>query len=106
MNTEALAELRVELSQKEREGLQEKYVSITQRKLVEKKLLKQKKEQQRRKQMQGAFRINSKLKIQNSKILLVDDVWTSGATMLECAKVLKRGGAVTVWGLTFARSGW
>lgn len=35
-------------------------------------------------------------------VLLVDDVWTTGATMRECAKVLKRAGARQVWGLTVA----
>jgi ComF family protein len=35
--------------------------------------------------------------------LLVDDVWTTGATMRECGKVLKRAGAKEVWGLVLAR---
>jgi predicted amidophosphoribosyltransferase len=33
----------------------------------------------------------------------VDDVWTTGATMRECAKVLKQSGVKEVWGLTLAR---
>lgn len=37
------------------------------------------------------------------KVLLVDDVWTTGATMRECAKVLKQNGVREVWGLTLAR---
>lgn len=37
-------------------------------------------------------------------ILLVDDVITSGATLNECAKVLKDNGAGRVWGLAFARN--
>jgi ComF family protein len=37
-------------------------------------------------------------------ILLVDDVWTSGATMRECARVLKRAGAKRVFGFTLART--
>ncbi len=37
------------------------------------------------------------------KVLLVDDVWTTGATMRECAKVLKQNGVKIVWGLTIAR---
>jgi orotate phosphoribosyltransferase len=56
-------------------------------------------------EMGEVFEINSKLEIKNSKLLLADDVWTSGATMLECAKVLKRAGFEKVWGLTFARGG-
>ena len=59
----------------------------------------------------NAFRINEKLPYfakatqgsQNLRILLVDDVWTTGATMNECAKVLKRAGVKRVWGLVLAR---
>ncbi len=38
------------------------------------------------------------------KILLVDDVWTSGATMKECSKILKKNGVQEVWGLTIAKT--
>ncbi len=37
-------------------------------------------------------------------ILLVDDVWTSGATMQECCKILKKSGVKKVWGFTLART--
>ena len=37
------------------------------------------------------------------KVLLIDDVATSGATLDACAKALKSAGAVSVWGLTLAR---
>jgi ComF family protein len=37
------------------------------------------------------------------QILLFDDVWTTGATLNEAAQVLKKAGAVVVWGLTIAR---
>jgi len=40
----------------------------------------------------------------HDNILLVDDVWTSGATMKECAKVLKRSGVKRVFGFTLART--
>ena len=39
----------------------------------------------------------------NPNVLLVDDVFTSGATMREACKVLKKAGAKFVWGLTLAR---
>ncbi|MBI2042201.1 MAG: ComF family protein [Candidatus Nealsonbacteria bacterium] len=36
-------------------------------------------------------------------VLLVDDVYTTGATMGECMKVLKKAGVKNVWGFTLAR---
>ena len=63
------------------------------------------KKENRLKNIKGAFEINkdySKFKIHNSKFLLFDDVWTTGGTMRECAKVLKRNNAKFVWGLTIA----
>ena len=46
---------------------------------------------------------NCKLKIENWNFILFDDVWTTGATLKEAGKVLKRNGAKKVWGLTIAR---
>lgn len=37
-------------------------------------------------------------------VVLVDDVWTTGATMRECCNVLKRAGVQKVWGFTLART--
>lgn len=61
------------------------------------------KKAERRENVRGAFKlIDPAKKMVNQSIILVDDVWTTGATMRECAGVLKRSGAETVWGLTLA----
>jgi len=55
--------------------------------------------------LRGVFALqeSSKEKIANRAILLVDDVWTTGATIKECGKVSKRNGAKKVWALTLSR---
>ena len=54
--------------------------------------------------MLGAFGSGSKIdEVRGRRVLLVDDVWTTGATMRECGKVLKRNGAKKVWGVVMAR---
>ena len=56
------------------------------------------------KNAQGLFRINQlTIHNQQSAILLLDDVWTTGATMKEATRVLKKGGVRFVWGMTIAR---
>ena len=63
--------------------------------------------EQRISNIEGAFKINSKSqmgKFSNlERVILVDDVWTTGATMRECARILKIHGAKEVWGVTLAR---
>lgn len=54
--------------------------------------------------VKGAFEIRKDLGkgLAGKKILLVDDVFTSGADMRECTKMLKRAGVEMVWGLALA----
>lgn len=58
---------------------------------------------QRVKNINGVFKSSGAGAVWNKKILLIDDVYTTGATMNECAKVLKEAGAEEVTGLTIAR---
>ena len=56
----------------------------------------------REENIKDAFTVNSKVKFKNMKALLVDDIFTSGATLNECAKILKKAGVQKVWGFTLA----
>ena len=58
----------------------------------------------RRKNLKGAFMVNNPEQIKNKKIVLVDDVYTTGTTLDECARVLKKHGAREVQALTLARA--
>jgi predicted amidophosphoribosyltransferase len=59
---------------------------------------------QRRENLRGAFRAKDREKISGREILLVDDVFTTGTTAFECARVLRRAGAARVWVATVART--
>ena len=54
--------------------------------------------------VKNAFEVRRKNLVKGEKILLVDDVFTSGATVSNCAKVLKENGADKVYVLTIARA--
>lgn len=56
----------------------------------------------RRLNVKDAFSLKDPKKIANKKVLIVDDLVTSGATMENCAKVLKEAGASHVIGLGLA----
>jgi ComF family protein len=59
---------------------------------------------QRRENMRGAFAVDGAKDIKGREVLLVDDVYTTGTTATECAKVLRRAGAAKVWVATVART--
>jgi ComF family protein len=61
-------------------------------------------EEERRKNMGGAFALNPEKSVADKIVLLVDDVYTSGATVNECSRALKRAGAKAVYALTLARA--
>lgn len=58
---------------------------------------------QRVKNVKKAFDVTSPHNIKGKRIVLIDDVFTTGSTLKECAKVLKKAGAKSVDTLTIAR---
>lgn len=59
---------------------------------------------ERRSNIKNAFHVVDPSRIKKKRILLVDDVFTTGATVEECAKVLLKSGAQNVDVLTLART--
>ncbi len=55
----------------------------------------------RQKNVAGAFRCRDS-RLKDKKVIVIDDVFTSGATLNACAQALKAAGAVSVWGLALA----
>lgn len=53
--------------------------------------------------IRGAIRVREGADVKGKNILLIDDVYTTGATVRECSRVLKKGGAKKVNVLTLAR---
>ncbi len=60
--------------------------------------------QERRENVQGAFAVPRPGAVEGKSVLLVDDLFTTGATVRECARVLSRAGARRVEVLTVART--
>lgn len=60
---------------------------------------------ERRRNVKGAFSVTRPLEVKDRHILLVDDIFTSGATMDACAQALKQAGAAKVSGLALAGGG-
>ena len=61
---------------------------------------------ERLKNVRGAFVLRGGVELQNARLLLVDDVRTTGATLAECARVLGRAGASEVYAAVIGRADW
>jgi Predicted amidophosphoribosyltransferases len=58
----------------------------------------------RRRNLKGAFAVRDGAALAGREVLLVDDIYTTGATARECARVLRRAGAAKVWVATLSRA--
>ncbi len=59
--------------------------------------------EERDENIKDSFRVKNGINLNGKTVLLVDDVYTSGATMNECAKILKNARAKEVWGVVIAK---
>ncbi len=59
---------------------------------------------ERLRNLRGAFAVRTPAEVAGKRIVLVDDVFTTGATVNECAKTLRKSGSGDVFVLTLART--
>jgi competence protein ComFC len=59
---------------------------------------------ERMENLHNAFRLRKKTNVRSLQVLLIDDVLTTGSTLSECARILKRAGAISVHAATAARA--
>ncbi len=57
---------------------------------------------QREKNVKNAFKLKNPEKIKDKKVILFDDIYTTGSTVNECSKILKKAGATEIAILTIA----
>jgi ComF family protein len=58
----------------------------------------------RRRNLQGAFAVADGSALKGREVLLVDDIYTTGATARACSRVLRQAGASRVWVATVSRA--
>jgi competence protein ComFC len=59
---------------------------------------------ERMENLHNAFRLRKNTDVRGLRVLLIDDVLTTGSTLSECARVLKRAGATSVHAAMAARA--
>jgi len=62
------------------------------------------KRDERRRNVRRAFEVVDRKAVRRKRVVLVDDVATTGSTLNECARVLRRAGCTEVYGLVLARA--
>jgi len=60
-------------------------------------------EKERKQLIKGTFKLIDKKSVKNKKIIIIDDVYTTGATLQEISRILKKSGAKQVFGMVVAR---
>ena len=58
---------------------------------------------ERSQNIQGSFEVVQNNMVDGKEFVIVDDIWTTGSTLRECARVLKKAGASQVWGITLTK---
>ena len=58
---------------------------------------------QRQENVKGAFEVKNKQIIKDKNIILLDDIYTTGSTVNECSKILKKAGAKNILVITIAK---
>jgi ComF family protein len=59
---------------------------------------------ERMENLHNAFRLRKNANVRDLRVLLIDDVLTTGSTLSECARILKGAGAISVHAATAARA--
>jgi ComF family protein len=59
---------------------------------------------ERMENLHNAFRLRENMDVRHLRVLLIDDVLTTGATLSECARILRKAGAASVYAATAARA--
>ena len=59
---------------------------------------------ERMENLRGAFRLRKRINVRGLRVLLVDDILTTGSTLSECARVLREAGAQSIYAVTAARA--
>jgi ComF family protein len=59
---------------------------------------------QGRENLRGAFAVSSSAEVTGREVLLVNDVYATGTTVTECARILRSAGAAKVWVATVVRT--
>lgn len=59
--------------------------------------------EEREKNVQNVYEVKNKQKIVDKKIVLIDDIFTTGSTVNECSRILKKEGAKSIGVFTIAK---